>query len=309
MRYFLIGATGYIGRVVAEKLQGAGHAVVGLARTLSAARTLRESGVEPVRGEIEAPGGLARAALRADGTIYVADAGSFSADRRAVEALLAAYEDTGKLLIFTSGSAVFADAAAGERSEQVFDEETPPSAKLTPPAMLERVLIEREVLDAKARGVRGVVMRPPLVYGRGGSIQVPLLIDIAWSTGAARYVGAGENVWSTVHVDDLAGLYVLASRHAPPGDLFHAASGEETMRDLAGAVGRLLGLGPPVSWSPEEARARGSFAAGLGSNSRISANKARDVLGWKPEGPSAPIDIEHGSYRVLLQRTAKKGAW
>ena len=158
------------------------------------------------------------------------------------------------------------------------------------------------MLRAASRGVRGVAVRPPLVYGRGGSIQVPLLIDIVRSTGKARYIGAGENIWSTVHVDDLADLYALAAEHASAGDLFHAASGEETMRDLAGAVGRLLGLGKPASWGLEEAIAWGGYAAGLGSNSRISADKASAVLGWTPRRPSALADIEHGSYRSLPRK-------
>ena len=37
MKVFLTGATGYIGTVIAEKLQEAGHTVVGLARNESSA--------------------------------------------------------------------------------------------------------------------------------------------------------------------------------------------------------------------------------------------------------------------------------
>jgi len=52
MKVFLTGATGYIGKVVAEKLQFAGHEVLGLARSDKAEAKLRERGIEPHCGEV-----------------------------------------------------------------------------------------------------------------------------------------------------------------------------------------------------------------------------------------------------------------
>ena len=37
-----------------------------------------------------------------------------------------------------------------------------------------------------------------------------------------------------------------------------------------------------------------------GSNSRVSALKARKMLGWAPKGPALLEDVEHGSYRAAL---------
>jgi hypothetical protein len=39
-----------------------------------------------------------------------------------------------------------------------------------------------------------------------------------------------------------------------------------------------------------------------GSNSRVSALKARKMLGWAPKGPALLEDVEHGSYREALGR-------
>lgn len=53
MKVFLTGATGYIGSVIAEKLQAKGHKVTGLARNEAVENKLRERGVEALRGDLK----------------------------------------------------------------------------------------------------------------------------------------------------------------------------------------------------------------------------------------------------------------
>jgi hypothetical protein len=70
---------------------------------------------------------------------------------------------------------------------------------------------------------------------------------------------------------------------------------------MASAVGRLLGFGAETrDWQVEEAiREWGPGAIiSYGSNSRVSALKARKMLGWAPKGRPLPDDIETGSYAV-----------
>ena len=52
MKVFVTGATGYIGSSVAAALLTHGHVVIGLARSDEAAQKLKNSGVEPFRGDI-----------------------------------------------------------------------------------------------------------------------------------------------------------------------------------------------------------------------------------------------------------------
>jgi uncharacterized protein YbjT (DUF2867 family) len=52
-KIFLVGATGYVGGVVAERLTGSDIEILGLARSEDKASQLLESGITPVRGDLK----------------------------------------------------------------------------------------------------------------------------------------------------------------------------------------------------------------------------------------------------------------
>ena len=220
-----------------------------------------------------------------------------------VEAILPALAGSGKAFLQTSGSSIVADLAAGEPTDQVYDEDTPVHPL---PGRAARVALNDAVLAAARDGVRAVVICPSLIYGAGRgvnarSIQVPWLIALARKHGVPKHIGRGENIWSNVHVDDLVDLYLRALAKAPAGAFYYVENGESSMRAACQAIGRMLGLGERTEpMTLEEAAAEwGEGAAGytMGSNSRVRAIRARRELGWAPHRPSLLHDIEHGSYK------------
>lgn len=303
MHVFITGTSGYIGGTVARRLIDAGHRVSGLVRAAEKAEALKRLDIEPVMGSLNDRTTIVAATRSADAVIDMADADHLYV----VDALLAALDGTGKRLIRTSGASVVADRAAGEASERVFHEDTPFEPL---PERLQRVAIDRMVLAAAHRGVHSVVLRPSLIYGRGAglnphSIQVPQLIEVARRNGRALHVGRGLNRRSNVHVDDVADAYLLALAEAPSGSLFYLENGEVEMRAVAGAIGRLLGLGGTAhAWPIEEAvRELGAGAhMTYGSNCRVRATKARKMLGWTPKRDDLLWQIEEGCYRDFLER-------
>jgi nucleoside-diphosphate-sugar epimerase len=202
--------------------------------------------------------------------------------------MLAALAGSGKAFIHTSGSSIVGDQAWGEASGKTYEDETP----FTPgPGRTARVAVNQRVLAAAREGVRAAVVSPSLIYGPGRgahreSIQVPRLAALARKSGVARHVGRGENLWSNVHIDDLADLYLRVLAHAPAGASYYAESGECSMRRLCEAISRALGWdGRTQPMSKDEAIAEfgaGPAAYTYGSNSRVRATRARRELGWAP---------------------------
>jgi len=293
MEVFLTGATGYIGSAVAEALQKSGHKVIGLARSQEKARQLEARGVKAHLGDLLKPDTIVEGARAAEAVIHTAstgDANAAQADTIVARAILKALEGTLKPFIYTSGVWV-----VGSTGDNVADERTPTN----PPRLVaHRAGLEQEMLSAKDRGVRSVVIRPAVVYGLGRGL-LAMFVQSARASGAARYVGDGQTRWPFVDVDDLAQLYALALEKAPAGSLYMAADGPSyRVRELAEAASAAAGAnGETQAWPLDEARKTlGLFADALVLDQQISGEKARRELGWSPHCVPVLEELKTRSY-------------
>ena len=197
---FCTGASGYIGGSVAAYLVAAGHQVTGLVRSPEKADAVRARGIQPLLGTLDDGERLKKAAQAADIVVNAA-----SADHKgAVVAMLDALAGSGKPFIHTSGSSIVGTRSKGERSDAIFDEDTP----ITPsPARVARVALNEFILSHCDKGCRPVIICPSLIYGLGhsanpDSVQVPLLIKLARKRGNAPQPGlartSGRTCISTI---------------------------------------------------------------------------------------------------------------
>lgn len=295
MDIFITGASGFIGSALTRALVTRGHRVRGLARGEAAEAKVRAAGGEPVRGSLTDLAVLTREAAAGDGVVHTA--ASDGEDRPAIDAAAV----TSMLTSMTGGVFVTTTGAPRARSSRVPVAEDDTADATGPLAWLAEA--ESRVLDAPD-GIRGIVVRPPMVYGDGAG-PVAGLVQRARSDGVARYVDAGENCWSTVHVGDLALAYALLLESRAAG-VFHAAEATPVpMAALFSAVGDAAGV-PVRSWSLAEALETHGFLAGfLAMDAVLDASRLRG-LGWTPRFGEALTGI-CGALRNPAQRYAAAG--
>jgi nucleoside-diphosphate-sugar epimerase len=241
MRVFVNGATGFIGSAIVPELIGAGHRVMGLARSDAAAEALARMGAEAHRGELSDTASLAVGARASDGVIHTAfihDFAQYEAnaeiDRHVIEAMGDALAGSGRALVVTSGIALLRAGRIGT------EEDAPDPGSAAAP----RIASERVALALAARGVRVSIVRlPPSVHGEGDHGFIPALIAVAREKGVSAYVDEGLNRWSAVHRLDTAKLYRLALEKGAAGAVHHGVADEGVpMREIAGVIGRRLKL-------------------------------------------------------------------
>ncbi len=305
MRVFVTGASGWIGSAVVPELLGAGHQVVGLARSDASAAALVATGAEVHRGTLDDLDALRDAAGATDGVIHLAFKhdlafggdfqGAADADRRAVEAIGDALAGSDRPFLIASGTlGVVPGRVASEQ-----DGHGPASAMATfgggPQTRWETAEL---VLSLSSRGVRSSVVRlPPTNHGDGDNGFIATLVGIAREKGVSGYIGDGTNRWPAVHRLDSARLFRLALEQAPAGSTLHAVADEGVpIRDIAEVIGRHLEL-PVVSISPEDAGEHFTWLAGfLAIDAPASSAQTRELLGWQPTEPGLIADLDQGHY-------------
>lgn len=271
MKILLTGGTGLIGSAVLGALTRAGHQVTAVVRSQKSSLAVSDQGATGIIGDLFDAGWLASELRGHDGLIHTA-AGSDERDpdlnASVIAAAIEAFTGTDKPFVHTGG--IWTYGSSSSISET--DEPNPPALTAWRPASEQAVL---------ASGIKASVIQPAIVYGRGAGIPA-MLVAAASENEALPLIGSGEQHWATVHVDDVADLYVRVLERAPGGKAYLAANGvNPTVREIGEAIT------PSVAPESDDATiARlGAFGEALLLDQQATGQRAKSELGWAPTGP------------------------
>ena len=140
---------------------------------------------------------------------------------------------------------------------------------------------DRNAADAAWQALRGdvSVFRLPGIYGADRSILDRI------SEGRAHRIALPDQVFSRIHVDDIAGG-VIASFKGPAG-VYNLADDEPCHQNRLVEWGcAMLGVPLPPLQTLDEAGLSPAARAFYAENRRVANGKAKRLLGWTPRYPS-----------------------
>jgi nucleoside-diphosphate-sugar epimerase len=289
LKIFVTGATGYIGFNVALALRRAGHRVWGLVRNEEKAQVLAQNEIIPIMGSMQNPESYLAVAEQCSVLIHAATEYSeerMTLERLTIESFIKASKGKigPKTLIYTSGVWVYGDTNCG-----LVDETTP----LNPAKLVSwRPAVEEMVLNASE--VRGIVVRPGCVYGRGRGMTG------SWFKGAymeesLKAIGDGKNHWAMVQVDDLAQGYLAVAESDLNGEIFNFTDQSRlTVGEMVTAVAKVTGYSGPIEsiLAEKAAQKMGDYVYCLALDQHVDSSKARRLLGWHPRHLSFVDEVD-----------------
>jgi nucleoside-diphosphate-sugar epimerase len=267
MRYFVTGATGFIGGRVARLLAEGGHRVTALARNPAAAQELAELGIALHAGDITDKESM-RAAMRgADGVFHIAGWYKLgSRDKAAGERInVGGTRNVLELMreleiprgVYTSTLAINSNTHG-----RVVDE----SYRYDGPHLTEydrtKWAAHREVAEPlMADGLPLVVVMPGLVYGPGDTSSARDTF-VQYLTRKLPLVPRGT-AYSWAHVDDIAQAHLRAMDHGVAGESYIIAGPAHTLVEALQIAEGITGVPAPRLRAPAAAIKALAAVAGL----------------------------------------------
>ncbi|MGI0149613.1 MAG: NAD-dependent epimerase/dehydratase family protein [Thermoplasmata archaeon] len=309
-RYFVTGATGFIGGRVVRQLVAAGHQVTAIVRDPSRAQDLRAIGVDIRPGDVTVEKSLWSPMNGADGVFHIAGwykiGGKDRAEGERINVL-----GTRNVLnvmkglripkgVYTSTLAVFSDTH-GQLVNETYRHEGPWLTEYD----RTKWVAHYEVAEPMIRdGLPLVIVQPGVTYGPGDTSEIRPTF-VRYLQRRLRAIPKGT-AYCWGHVDDTARAHLLAMEKGIPGQSYIIAGFPHTLAEAFQIAERITGIpAPRTQISPSVLRALAFVArserlrdlAGvtyLGNNA-----KARRDLGYEPR-PLEPGLRETLAYEMQL---------
>lgn len=291
MRYFITGATGFIGGHVAEAAVARGHVVSTLARPNSDTALLEKLGVTILRGDLTDAAAVRSAVAGAEVIVHCA---AKVGDRGPVEEYRAVNVDALRTLLDVCKGQPLArfvhisslGVYEARHHHGTTEDEPLPAAHLDGYTTT-KVEAEQLALDyQRLHGVPVVVLRPGFVYGPRDRVVMPKLIN-RLRQGKFNYLGGDQRILNSIYIGNLVDAVFLAVENPQAvGRVYNLTDGEAvTKQRFVNAVADAIDVPHPRQILPR-------WLAGIVT--RILARQIRKA------GPSGKPPLTLAQYKFVV---------
>jgi nucleoside-diphosphate-sugar epimerase len=305
---FVTGGSGFIGGALITRLVAGGCEVTALARSDRSAAAIEALGASAARGDLGDAAPMTDGARGAEAFFHLA----------AHVEQWGPYEDFERINVDGTRNALEAAKAAGVRrfvhcgteaailagQPVIHGDETLPLRPDSPaPYPSTKAKAEQLVRNASTANFEAVVLRPRFVWGVGDTTLLPAIAD-ATRAGKFAWIGGGDHLTSTTHVDNVVEGLLLAAEKGRAGEAYFVLDdGDVEFRGFMSEMLETQGVEPPTRTIPGPV---GSAVARLGElawrvlplggeppltqfslwvstrECTLDDSKARSELGYKP---------------------------
>ncbi len=267
-KYFVTGATGFIGGEIVKQLVGRGHKVAALVRSPGQAAMLKVLGVEIHPGDITDRETLKAPMTGVDGVFHVAawykvgvkeplaDQINVDGTRNVLTTMRTLEIPRG---VYTSTLAVFSDTG-GAVPDETYRYDGP---HLSEYDRTKWIAHYRVAVPKMAEGLPLSIVMPGLVYGPGDSSGMhTALVDLLRGR---LPMTPSRTAFCWGHIEDTARGHILAMEQGKPGETYIIAGARHTFEyafDLAASIAKVRA--PVLHPGPHVMRAMAAAMSGVG---------------------------------------------
>jgi nucleoside-diphosphate-sugar epimerase len=311
---FVTGAGGFIASYLVEQLVAEGCGVRALVRDPSRAKWLPAGGVEVLVGDLEDEAALSRGVQGVDVVYHLA---ALTRARTPAELQRTNVEGTARVvaacaapttppkLVFVSSQAAGGPGGGGAP----VDEQTPPRPASAYGAS--KLAAER-IVEARAKDLPGVIVRPPSVYGPRDRAFLPLF---RMARRRVVPIPRGLRALAMVHAEDLArGIRLCARRGS--GTYYLTDGAHHDAREVAASIAEAVSARARVLTIPRPAFLAAVWAAEgvarmIGARAPLTLDRARDATApnWTCSDARARRELGYASRRELREAMRETADW
>lgn len=253
MRYFLTGATGFVGGCVAKQLREAGHEVLALVRTPAQAKPLADLGAQIAQGDVTNKESMRAPMSGCDGVFHIAgwykvgvkdSSPGMQVNVYGTRNVLELMQELAiKKGVYTSTLAVNSDTHGIVRDESYHF-----NGKHVSEYDRTKALAHELALQFIAKGLGLVIVQPGLIYGPGdqGPAHDLLLQYLARTLPIVPQRAA----YCWAHVEDVARGHIQAMEHGKLGESYFLAGPVHSLLDALHMAKQITGVPLPALTAP-----------------------------------------------------------